>query len=441
MIKILSRSIFVILLALACLAPAQDRAARIQVFVAPDHADWKYAPGENVTFTIRALRDGAPASGLKLTYTAGPEMVEPVLTRTVTLGAEGLRVDAGTMKQPGFLRLIAKVEENGHTYRGLATAGFAPEKIQPVTMDPPGFDEFWRAGKAELAKIPVEAERTLLPEVSTAKANCYEVGILSAGVDNDDTSRIFGILCEPKAPGKYPAVLRVPGAGVYRHGGMVREAEKGAITLVIGIHGIPLHLDAGVYQLLSNASLHEYWRYNLDQKERYYYRRVYLGCVRANDYLTSLPNWDGKTLAVTGGSQGGALSIVTAGLDPRVKALASYYPALSDMAGYVQGRAGGWPHAFRPKENRTKEKLETAAFYDVVNFARRVKAPGLYSWGYNDEACPPTSTYAAYNVITAPKSLLLALETGHWTVPEQTERVSAWLDEYLRTGVAPAAAR
>jgi cephalosporin-C deacetylase-like acetyl esterase len=108
------------------------------------------------------------------------------------------------------------------------------------------------------------------------------------------------------------------------------------------------------------------------------------------------------------------------------------------MAGYAHGRAGGWPHMFKDAANRTKDKLETAAYYDVVNFARRVRVPGMYSWGFNDETCPPTSMYAAYNVIAAPKTLLLALETGHRTVPEQTERVSAWLEEYLKTGTAPA---
>ena len=48
-----------------------------------------------------------------------------------------------------------------------------------------------------------------------------------------------------------------------------------------------------------------------------------------------------------------------------------------------------------------------------MNFARRVTVPGLYSWGFNDETCPPTSMYAAYNVITAPKRLMLAYDTGH----------------------------
>ena len=92
---------------------------------------------------------------------------------------------------------------------------------------------------------------------------------------------------------------------------------------------------------------------------------------------------------------------MTAGLDPRVKVLAPYYPALSDVTGYLNGRAGGWPHMFKEESRRLAPRIAVAPYYDVVNFARRVKAPGLYSWGYNDETCPPTSMYAAYGVITA----------------------------------------
>ena len=84
--------------------------------------------------------------------------------------------------------------------------------------------------------------------------------------------------------------------------------------------------------------------------------------------------------------------------------------------------------------HRTPEKIETSKYYDVVNFARRLRVPGLYSWGYNDATCPPTSMYSAYNVITAPKTLLLALETGHNTTPEQAERVEQWLENFLKDG-------
>jgi cephalosporin-C deacetylase-like acetyl esterase len=122
-------------------------------------------------------------------------------------------------------------------------------------------------------------------------------------------------------------------------------------------------------------------------------------------------------------------------LDSRVKYLAAFYPALSDITGYLKGRAGGWPHYFDPNNlatNNTKEKVATIAYYDVVNFARQLKAPGYYSWGFNDEVCPPTSMYAAYHEIKAPKQLFLALETGHWTYREQDEKLGNWLQEQLR---------
>src|SRR5690606_38033673 len=189
-------------------------------------------------------------------------------------------------------------------------------------------------------------------------------------------------------------------------------------------------MDPSVYAELMAGPLSNYWFFELDDRDRYYYKRVYLGCVRANDFLTSLPQFDGVNLGVSGGSQGGALSIITAALDSRVKYLASFYPALSDITGYLKNRAGGWPHTFSEYQlpyNKLKEKQETIRYYDVVNFARLLKVPGYYSWGFNDETCPPTSMYAAYNVITAPKELHLALETGHWTYPEQRDAFNNWI--------------
>jgi cephalosporin-C deacetylase-like acetyl esterase len=246
---------------------------------------------------------------------------------------------------------------------------------------------------------------------------------------------LYGILCVPKKEGKYPALLQVPGAGVRAYGGDIATADKGVITFQIGIHGVPVDMNPTVYTDLGSSALSGYWNYNMDDKDRFYYKRVYLGCIRANDFLTSLPQYDGSNLAVVGGSQGGALSIITAALDPRIKSLGALYPALSDVTGYLFDRAGGWPHYF-DKTNRSwnekKDKLSTLSYYDVVNFARRVKVPGYYSWGYNDETCPPTSMYAAYNVISGPKELYLALDTGHWTYPEQGEKMNAWLLSRLK---------
>jgi cephalosporin-C deacetylase-like acetyl esterase len=112
------------------------------------------------------------------------------------------------------------------------------------------------------------------------------------------------------------------------------------------------------------------------------------------------------------------------------------HPAFCDVSGPLRGRAGGWPHPFRewdgrPSTQRTPAKIETTTYYDAVNFAKRIKVPGYYNWGYNDDVCPPTSTYAAYNVITAPKELGVTLELAHSYTAEQYEAITAWMVKFL----------
>jgi cephalosporin-C deacetylase-like acetyl esterase len=418
-------------------AIAQDRVATTQLRVSPNRPDWTYQPGEKVTFKITALWDQEPLDGLTVRYRVGPEMM-PVEEKIANLSPDGLTIDGGTLDGPGFLRCVVTVNVNGRTIRSVATAGFAPEKIQPTQQEPADFEQFWTAGKDALAKIPLNAQLTHMPEASTGTINVYQVNFATLKASGKGTSRLYGILCEPKAPGKYPALLCVPGAGVRPYSGEREMAEKGFITLQIGIHGIPVNLPPETYKSLASGALETYQTIRLDQRDHYYYRRVYLGCVRANDFLVSRPNWDGKNLLVTGGSQGGQLSLVTTGLDPRVTGTALFYPGFCDVTGYMHGRAGGWPHLFRPEEQSKPsahadlDKIATTGYYDAVNFAKRIKVPGFYSWGYNDETCPPTSMFAAYNVITAPKQLVLALEMGHALQPEQTERGNAWLEAQVK---------
>lgn len=410
---------------------AQPSEQNVKVIVAPDHTDWQYKTGEKVKFNVTVLQYGNPLKNVKIKYELGPEKMIPELRDSLQLSNGAHVINAGTMKKPGFYRCIVTAEVNGKKYRGLSTVGFDAAQIKPASESPSDFVQFWDAAKTDLAKIPVDARLTLLPERSTENVNVYHVNMQNFRLG----SRLYGILCMPKKPGKYPALLRVPGAGIRPYNGDVATAEKGVITLEIGIHGIPVNMDAGIYTNLSSGALSGYPMFNLEDRDRYYFKRVYMGCVRANDFLTSLPEFDGTNLGVTGGSQGGALSVITAALDSRVKFLGAYYPALSDLTGYTIGRAGGWPHMFvneSVKSGSTADKIKTAGYYDVVNFARLLKVPGMYSWGFNDETCPPTSMHAVYNVIKAPKSLFLAQETGHWMYPEQRENMENWLQKQLK---------
>ena len=317
--------------------------------VTPDHPDWTYQPGQPVTFRIDVVRDGHQVVGAPVKYGVGPEMLPPTTESTAVAGPAPLTVAGGTLKAPGFLRLVATAVIDGRTYRGVGTAGFAPERIQPTQVNPPDFDKFWEAERSRLAALPLDARWTPLPDYGTAAAECSQINLQNVGL-TAGTSRLYGILCQPRAAGKYPALLNVPGAGVRPYRGLPELAGRGLIVFQIGIHGIPVIQPQEVYDSLGSGGLSGYPTFGLDSRERYYYRRVYVGTLRANDFLTSLPQWDGRNLGVTGGSQGGALAIVTAGLDRRVTRLAAYYPALSDVTGYLNQRAGGWPHMFRAAE-------------------------------------------------------------------------------------------
>jgi cephalosporin-C deacetylase-like acetyl esterase len=426
------------LLCVCCSIQAQERLGNYQVRVVPDRDNWTYELNQPAKFSISVTLDNHQVSGLPLKYSCGLEAMPPSIEKTVTTTGESLTVEAGTLDKPGFLRCIATMEAGGKTYRGLATAGFRPDLLKPTTSDPTDFQEFWDNSKKELAKLPIDAKFEPLSNYSTANVDVFHINFQNVGGGGSSrSSRIYGILAIPKSTNsnqKFPAILQVPGAGVRQYAGQINLAERGIITLQIGIHGIPVNLDQKVYDNLAAGALNRYMYEGLENKDVYYYRRVFLGCIRANDFLASLPQFDGKNLAIMGGSQGGALSIATTALDTRVKTLAVWVPALADLTGYIFGRAGGWHHAFKDEKNRPKEKIETSKYYDTVNFARRVKVPGIYTFGYNDETCPPTSMFAAYNTIAAPKKLLLALETGHALTNEQTERMNKWIENFLKNG-------
>lgn len=404
---------------------AQPSRELVQVIVAPNEADWTYQSGDRAEFAISVLQNNIPLEDIEVSYRIQPEKAEVWDEGTVITRKGIATVKAKKFKEAGFLRCHASVQVNGKTYSSYATAGFSPDKIEPTTTLPDDFLAFWQKGKDDLAKIPMNAVLTLLPERCTDKADVYHVKL------DNISGKIYGILCKPKKEGKYPAIFHVPGAGIRPYYGSVWEAEAGFVSFTIGIHGIPVNLDPVVYDNLRYGALNRYWSTNMDDKNNYYYKRVYLGCVRSLDFIESLACFDGENIAVTGGSQGGALSIITAGLDERIDYLAAFYPALSDLTGYLHGRAGGWPHLFRDEFTNKPEKIETSKYFDVVNFARFVKVPGWYSWGYNDNVCPPTSMHAAYNLIPGEKELHIFQETQHWTFPEQQEMKNNWLFEKL----------
>ncbi|MBZ4188606.1 acetylxylan esterase [Niabella beijingensis] len=404
-------------------------AAAQSVFVAvkADHPDWIYKTGEKALFSVEVTRDNKPLEGVTVNYQTGLERISPAVTGDLVLEKGSGVIEGGSLKEPGFLRCIVTVGVDGKQYRGLATAAYEPEHIKPTTTMPADFVAFWKQATAEAARIPMDAQMRLLPDKCTGTVNVYQVSVQNYR----QGSRIYGILSMPKKEGRYPAVLKVPGAGVGSYSPDITLSEKGMIVLRIEIHGLPFTLSDSAYKAIANGRLKGYPLFGHDNRDAYYFKRVFMGCIRSVDFLCGLPQFDGTNLAVAGGSQGGALTIATAALDHRVKYMVAYFPGLSDLTGYLYGRTGGWPHLLKDADKVTKKEVETSRYYDMANFARLIKIPGFYSWGFNDETCPPTTAYAVYNTIRAPKELLLVKESGHQYTPEQRVGMDNWLQEKL----------
>ena len=404
---------------------AQIRGNNIVVMVQPDHQDWNYRVGEKAVFTVQVLKSSTLMDDVKVDLEEGPDMY-PMVKRTVTLKNGTTRV-SGTMTQPGFYRVKAMATIAGKQYTGLCTAAFSPEQVKPYAQCPVDFDKFWSNALADVRKNDLNPTKVLLPERCTKDMNVYEVSF----TNNSSRSRMYGILSVPVADGKYPALLRVPGAGVRPYGGDTYTAPGKCIVLEIGVHGIPVTMKQEVYDRLLQGALNNYWSVNLDEPDQNYYKRVVTGAVRAVDYIASLAAWDGKTLGVTGASQGGFLSLAVAALDKRVTFLAAVHDAMCDYEAELHGVAGGWPHYFYHNKGVDKKKLEGARYYDGVNFARRIQVPGWYSFGYNDEVVPPTSSYGLYNTIQAEKELSVYQQTGHFWYQEQWDEWQGWLIAHL----------
>ena len=206
------KKIFLMLtLALATAAgsiTAQIRGSNITVTVTPDHKDWTYKTGEKIEFTVCVLKSGTLLDNASISYEMGPEMY-PEVKKDMTLKTGTTKI-SGKMKRPGFYKLKVTAHVGGKDYEAWCSAAVSPEKIQPAAQCPADFDEFWAKTIEQARWTALEPTFEFLPERSTPEVNTYHVSF-----QNDQWGRrVYGILNVPAKAGRYPAMLRVPGAGV-----------------------------------------------------------------------------------------------------------------------------------------------------------------------------------------------------------------------------------
>lgn len=402
----------------------------------PDHADWLYQTGENAKVEVSFCKYGIPRDG-ELKYSIGNDMLQPDKHGSVKLKNGRAVINMGTKKTPGFRDMKLSVSLDGKTYEHHIKVGFSVDKIKPYTQEPQDFRSFWQKNVEELKQVPMSYTKELYKDYCTDKIDCY---LVKLQIDKMGHS-MYGFLFYPKnaQPGKHPVVLCPPGAGIKTIKDPMRNkyyAENGFVRFEVEIHGLDPRISSETFGEISRAFNDRnggYLANGLENKDIYYMKHVYVGLVRCIDFLTLLPEWDGKNVAVQGGSQGGALAIIAAGLDSRVTQCVANHPALSDMAGYAaKGGTGGYPHFCRqPQILSNKDCLNTLAYFDVVNFARYVKAPTYLTWGYNDVTCPPTTSYAVWNTLKCTKESLLTPINEHWTTAETNRGQMEWIKAHL----------
>jgi cephalosporin-C deacetylase-like acetyl esterase len=295
----------------------------------------------------------------------------------------------------------------------IAGAAYSPLKIEPSLPVPGDFDTFWAGQKKLLAQIPLD------PEMTPVKYNSDEVECFDVQVKCTIDAPVSGYFARPvKAAAKsLPIVLWVHGAGVRSSslGNAVKGAVAGMLSMDINAHGLPNGKPAKFYREQSAGPLKNYRHAGRESREMVYFRGMYLRLVRAIDFLTSQPEWDGKTVAVIGHSQGGGQALVAGGIDERVTFIASGVPAICDHSGRAAGRINGWPKIVPtgPDGKPDPTILRATRYIDAVNFASRCKADAIMSVGFIDAVCPPSSCYAAYNALQGKKSVINEPLMGH----------------------------
>jgi len=403
-----------------------------------DQGDANYTCGQRVTFTIEL---GADAQQAHLCLSNDGYQVllqQPIDTAPTTI--------TSTLEQPGVLRCRVNFLRHGEPQSMICAAAYESSRIEPTTTIPDDFDAFWQRQKQTLAGIGMDTQI----QSDAAEHTEREVDFSKVTLANTEDTRVYGYFGRPSGQGPCPAILTLQ-----NHGGgawsvprdwATNFAQQGFLSLAINTHNVDNGLGKADYDQINRGPLASYTLRGFMDRDRYYFKSVYTRLVRAIDYLTSREDWDGKTMILTGRSQGGGLSLVGAGLDPRVTGIVCAVPAMCEHGGHKFGRPAGWPR-FVPNDEHDYGKgwmnaetgnghgpvsdtvWQVSRYYDAVNFARRITCPAVVNLGLIDTCVPPTTVFSALQVIQGSKTAVVSPDLGH-----DADRNPAYRrDEFIRT--------
>jgi cephalosporin-C deacetylase-like acetyl esterase len=409
-----------VLLLAPAFAVAQQSPIPRQLAFAPYHASGIYEVGETVGWTVTP-GPVAPTYAYKWTIRRNNAVVLKEGKLDLSSGNDKIEI---TGDQPEMIYVAvepyarlsleasaAPTYVGGNTGRnnGLYAVGaaVAPAKIGLSTPRPDDFDAFWDAKLAAQSKVPINPVLTpVQTDVPGVEMNLFVLDALG--------SKAHGYVARPAREGTFPALVQLQYAGVYalNANADAQRAAEGWLMLNVDSHDkLPSDPSGGVsraYQAIGNTD-----------REKSYFLNMYLRDSRVLDYLATRPDWDGKTIVLTGGSMGGQQSLALAGLRPdKITAVLVCVPAGADANGDLHGRKAGYPNW--PSDN--PDVMKTALYFDTVNFASRIKAPVFAGMGFIDTISPPAGIWTALNQIHGPVEALPMIESEHDNLTPQISR-------------------
>lgn len=301
------------------------------------------------------------------------------------------------------------------------------------TPRPADFDEFWDKSLAEMNAIDPKPVFTPHPFKSTC-ADLYELRFTST-----KGAVIFGKVAVPKnIKGKVPALLKFHGLG--GDGGSYRSlldyASQGYVVASMDCRGqAGLSKDVGVSTV--GTMLTPFVRGLDGDPENLLCRDLFLDTAMFARIIMGLDYVDETRVGCTGGSQGGALTVVCAALVPSIKLCAPIHPYLSDYKrvwemDLAKDAYDGLRAFFRhydPRHEREDEIFTKLGYIDIQNLAPRIRAKVLWATGLMDNICPPSSQFAAYNKLTCEKEMKIYPDYKHENLRGQDDIIFNFMSE------------
>jgi cephalosporin-C deacetylase len=283
------------------------------------------------------------------------------------------------------------------------------QTYKPARTEPADFDAFWQATLSETSQHPLAAQ---FEPVETGLALVESFDVTFNGFDGQP---IKGWMNLPRQrSGKLPCVVEYIGYGGGR--GLPHDwlfwVSAGYAHFIMDTRGQGSSWSRGdtadIEPQGSSPQYPGFMTRGIIDPQTYYYRRVFTDAVRAVEAARAHEAVNGNRVAVTGGSQGGGITLAAAGLAevqaamPDVPFLCHYRRATQIVATYPYAELANFCKIHREK---VETVFETLSYFDGLNFAARAKSPALFSVGLMDDICPPSTVYAAYNHYAGPKQI------------------------------------